>query len=105
MGMITSDFYNKFGNIDIVEAPFTAGELIRMASVDVQEQFADWTEENDDAGYIPAHIMLTLLEDRAFFEQLSEWVGSYLPFEPVSGDAKNDADTCGEACTAFGDLN
>ncbi len=76
MGMITSDFYNKFGNIDIVEAPFTAGELIRMASVDVQEQFADWTEENDDAGYIPAHIMLTLLEDRAFFEQLSEWVDS-----------------------------
>ena len=29
MGMITSDFYSRFGKIDIVESPFTAEELMR----------------------------------------------------------------------------
>ena len=32
MGMITSDFYSRFGSIDIVEAPFTVGELMNLAS-------------------------------------------------------------------------
>ena len=72
MGMIASDFYNRFGSIDIVEAPFTAGELMQMASVDVQERFADWTAENEDSGYIPGEILLALLEDRAFFAGITE---------------------------------
>ena len=38
-------------------------------------------------------------------ENLSSWVGTMIPFESVSGEAENDTDTCGEACTAFGDLN
>ena len=72
MGMITSDFFSKFDKIDIVEAPFTAGELIGMASVDVQERFAQWAAENGDITYIPAEILLALLEDRAFFAAISE---------------------------------
>ncbi|MBQ8054091.1 MAG: pseudouridine-5'-phosphate glycosidase [Lachnospiraceae bacterium] len=76
MGMITSDFYSRFGSIDIVEAPFTAGELIGMASVDVQERFADWTAENGDLTYVPAEILLALLEDRAFFASISEIIDS-----------------------------
>ena len=35
MGMITSDFYSRFGSIDIVEAPFSVGELMNLASGDV----------------------------------------------------------------------
>ena len=72
MGMITSDFFSKFDKIDIVEAPFTTGELIGMASVDVQERFAQWAAENGDITYIPAEILLALLEDRAFFAAISE---------------------------------
>ena len=80
MGMITSDFYSRFGSIDIVEAPFTVGELMNLASVDVQVQYAKWTAENEDASYIPAEIFLALLVDRAFFTQISEFVdgGEYV---------------------------
>ena len=39
MGMIASDFYDKFDRIDLTEAPFTVRELMEMASVEVQEQF------------------------------------------------------------------
>ena len=59
-------------------------------------------------GTLAAMLDPTSDDDTEYFktaEQLSEWVGTYLPFEPVAGTAKNDADTCGEACTAFGDLN
>ena len=65
MGTIASDFYSRFGSIDIVEAPFTVEELMNMASVEVQGRYAAWTAENGDAGYIPAEILLALLEDRA----------------------------------------
>ena len=80
MGMITSDFYSRFGKIDIVESPFTAEELMNLASVDTQAQFAAWTAENGDTSYIPAEIFLTLLEDRTFFEQISSFVdgGEYV---------------------------
>ena len=80
MGMITSDFYSRFGKIDIVESPFTAEELMNLASVDTQAQFAAWTAENGDTSYIPAEIFLTLLEDRAFFEQICSFVdgGEYV---------------------------
>ena len=80
MGMITSDFYSRFGKIDIVESPFTAEELMSLASIDTQEQFAAWTAENGDTSYIPAEIFLTLLEDRAFFEQICGFVdgGEYV---------------------------
>ncbi len=36
---------------------------------------------------------------------LSEWIGTYIEFEPVSGTAENDTENCGNACSAFGDLN
>ena len=54
MGMITSDFYSRFDKIDIVESPFTVEELMNLASVDTQAQFAAWTAENGDTSYIPA---------------------------------------------------
>lgn len=80
MGMISSDFYSRFTKLDIVEAPFSVGELMSMASIDVQGQFAAWTAENEDAGYIPAEILTALLEDRAFWAQLMEIVdgGEYV---------------------------
>ena len=37
-------------------------------------------------------------------ENLSAWINTMIPFETVTGKAENDTDTCGEACTAFGDL-
>ena len=76
MGTIASDFYSRFGSIDIVEAPFTVEELMNMASVEVQGRYAAWTAENGDAGYIPAEILLSLLEDRAFFAHICEIVDS-----------------------------
>ena len=76
MGTIASDFYSRFGSIDIVEAPFTVEELMNMASVEVQGRYAAWTAENGDAGYIPAEILLALLEDRAFFAHICEIVDS-----------------------------
>ena len=76
MGMITSDFYNRFGSIDIVETPFTAGELIDMASLEVQGRFAAWRAEHDSDSFIPAEILLALLEDRAFFAGLTEIIDS-----------------------------
>ena len=76
MGMITSDFFTKYNKIELVETPFTAGEIMEMASVEVQEQFASWTADNEDTSYIPAEILLTLLEDRAFFTRLAEFIDS-----------------------------
>ena len=46
-------------------------------------------------------------EDTDYFrnaENLSAWISTMVPFETVKGSAENDTDTCGEACTAFGDL-
>ena len=43
MGMVASDFYSRFTKLDIVEAPISVGELMDMASIDVQGQFAAWT--------------------------------------------------------------
>ncbi len=46
-------------------------------------------------------------EDTDYFrnaENLSAWINTMIPFETVTGSAENDTDTCGEACTAFGDL-
>lgn len=37
-------------------------------------------------------------------EALSEWIAQYVPFESVTGEAENDTETCGDACSAFGDL-
>lgn len=74
MGTIASDFYTRFSSIDIVEAPFTAEELMNMASVDLQGRYAAWTAENGDSNYIPEEILIALLEDRAFFAQICEIV-------------------------------
>ena len=76
MGMITSDFFTKYDNSEMVETPCTVGEIMEMASVEVQEQFASWTADNEDTSYIPAEILLTLLEDRAFFALFVECVGA-----------------------------
>ena len=67
MGMIASDFFTKYDRIEMVEAPFTVGEMMAMASVDVQERFASWTADNEDLTYLPAEVLFALLEDRAFF--------------------------------------
>lgn len=74
MGMITSDFYSRFGSIDIVEPSFSVGELMGLASIDLQGQYAAWTAENEDATYIPADILIALLEDNVFFAGISEIV-------------------------------
>ena len=86
MGMITSDFYSRFDKIDNVESPFTVEELMSLASIDTQEQFASWTAENGDTSYIPAEIFLTLMEDRAFFEQICGFVdgGEYVVLSGVT---------------------
>ena len=76
MGMIASDFYNKFDRIDLTEAPFTARELMEMASLDVQGRFAAWTAEHEDMGYLPAEVLFALLEDDVFFENLTEIIDS-----------------------------
>lgn len=36
---------------------------------------------------------------------LSKWIGSYIDFKTVEGTAEGNIEDCGEACTAFGDLN
>ena len=71
MGMVASDFYSRFTKLDIVEAPISVGELMDMASIDVQGQFAAWTAENEDTCYAPAEILTVLLEARAFFARLT----------------------------------
>lgn len=67
MGMIASDFFTKYDRIEMVEAPFTVSEMMAMASVEVQERFASWTADHEDLTYLPAEVLLALLEDRAFF--------------------------------------
>lgn len=76
MGMIVSDFFTKYDKIEMVETPFTVGEIMEMASVEVQEQFASWTADNEDASFIPAEVLLALLEDKAFFTRLTELIDS-----------------------------
>lgn len=76
MGMIASDFYDKFDRIDLTEAPFTARELMEMASLDVQGRFAAWTSEHEDTSYLPAEVLFALLEDDVFFENLTEIIDS-----------------------------
>ena len=76
MGMIASDFFDKYDKIEMMEAPFTVGEMMEMASVDVQAQFAEWTAENEDISYLPAEVLFALLEDKAFFAGLTEIIDS-----------------------------
>ena len=76
MGMIASDFYDKFDRIDLTEAPFTVRELMEMASLDVQGRFASWTAEHEDMGYLPAEVLFALLEDDVFFNNLTEVIDS-----------------------------
>ena len=86
MGMVASDFYSRFTKLDIVEAPISVGELMDMASIDVQGQFAAWTAENEDTCYVPAEILTVLLEDRAFFARLTEMIdgGEYVVLSGVT---------------------
>ena len=35
---------------------------------------------------------------------LSEWIGSYMEFKTVEGTAESEVEDCGDACTAFGNL-
>lgn len=73
MGKIASDFYQAFADMEIPEMPFSSEELLRMASVDVQEEYAGWMEADDDlSGYIPGEVLTALLQDRAFFAGLME---------------------------------
>ena len=74
MGQIASDFFKKFGRIDPMEIPFEAQELLGMASVDMQEEYAGWLGDASGSGepenYIPGEVLLALLRDRAFFAEL-----------------------------------
>ena len=70
MGKISSDFYNRFYRIDAMEQPFSADELLRMASVDTQEEYAGWLNGDSGEDYIPGDMLLALLRDRAFFAEL-----------------------------------
>ncbi|MDO5133109.1 MAG: pseudouridine-5'-phosphate glycosidase [Eubacteriales bacterium] len=70
MGKIASDFYNRFYRIDTMESPFSAGELLRMASLDVQEEYAGWLEDDSSEDYIPGDMLLALIRDRAFFAEV-----------------------------------
>lgn len=74
MGQIASDFYQRFGRIDAMEIPFEAQELLQMASVEVQEEYAGWLAEGssgeEQESYIPGDVLLALLQDRAFFAEL-----------------------------------
>ena len=86
MGMVASDFYSRFTKLDIVEAPISVGELMDMASIDVQGQFAAWTAENEDTCYVPAEILTVLLEDREYFARLTEMIdgGEYVVLSGVT---------------------
>lgn len=53
-----------------MEQPFSADELLRMASVDTQEEYAGWLNGDSSEDYIPGDMLLTLLRDRAFFAEL-----------------------------------
>ena len=70
MGKISSDFYNRFYRIDAMEQPFSADELLRMASVDLQERYSEWLDGDPSNDYIPGDLLLALLRDRAFFAEL-----------------------------------
>ncbi|MDO5476411.1 MAG: pseudouridine-5'-phosphate glycosidase [Eubacteriales bacterium] len=71
MGKIASDFYQSFIETEETEISFSAQELLRMASADVQEEFAGWmTDDDDSMDYIPGDLLIALLRDRAFFAEL-----------------------------------
>ena len=86
MGMIASDFFTGFDRIEIVEMPFTAAELMQMASVDMQEQYAQWIAENGDISYIPAEIFLMLLDNPTFWAEILDLAdgGECLVFSGVT---------------------
>ena len=70
MGQITSDFYNMFARIDTMEIPFSVEELLRMASMDVQEEYAGWLDGDPDDRYMPGDMLLSLIRDRSFFAEI-----------------------------------
>ena len=92
MGMITSDFFAKYGKIESMETSFTVEELIEMASAELQERMADLVAENGDMHYIPAEVLLSLLEDRAFFANIQELVdgGETITFSNVTLACKSE---------------
>ena len=50
-----------------MEISFRAEELLRMASMEVQEEFAGWMDEDEElSGYIPGEVLTALLNDRSF---------------------------------------
>lgn len=70
MGQIASDFFNMYTGIDAMEVPFSAEELLRMASLEVQKEYAAWLDSSADDNYIPGDMLLALIRDRAFFTEL-----------------------------------
>ena len=71
MGKIASDFYQKLKPVEPMEISFRAEELLRMASMEVQEEFAGWMDEDEElSGYIPGEVLTALLNDRSFFAEL-----------------------------------
>ena len=52
MGKIASDFYQKLKPVEPMEISFRAEELLRMASMEVQEEFAGWMVDDVElSGY------------------------------------------------------
>ena len=71
MGRISSDFYQVFRQTEETEIPFSVQELLHMASMEVQEDYAGWlTEDEDSSDYIPGDLLIALLRDRPFFTEL-----------------------------------
>ncbi|MDO5456194.1 MAG: pseudouridine-5'-phosphate glycosidase [Eubacteriales bacterium] len=70
MGVISSDFFTGFDKMEVMEMPFSAGELFAMASVDLQLAWAQWLSEHEDSTWLPPDIFLALLEDRPFLAQI-----------------------------------
>lgn len=87
MGQIASDFYQEFRHVDPIELEFTAEELLRLASMDVQEEYAGWMEADEELdGYIPGEVLTALLQDRAFFGSLVQMrdAGEYVILSGVT---------------------
>lgn len=70
MGQIASDFYNKFGRMDAMEASFGVRELLMMASMEVREEYAGWMDGDSDEDYMPGDMLISLLKDPVFFSEL-----------------------------------
>ena len=66
MGKIASDFYQKLKPVEPMEISFRAEELLRMASMEVQEEFAGWMDEDEElSGYIPGEVLFCGASDDA----------------------------------------